>query len=96
MSVNDVPKGDVPRFIQWMKTGLGYEASGPPDKADVFGAPALRTTGVFGLGMIAKCLVGNPGKIWYFLCLGAPSEEALAEFMPTWEQMLASIKPVGN
>ena len=94
MSVNDVPRGNVPRFIQWMKTELGYEASGPPDKADVFGAPALRTTGVFGLGLIAECLVGNPGKFWYFLCFGALSEEALEEFMPTLERMLASIKPV--
>lgn len=75
---------------------FGYQASGPPTEGGLFHTAALRSLGTFGLGLIADCMVGNPGEFWYMLCIGAPSEHALDEFGPTWERMLASAKPIGE
>ena len=77
---------------------VGYSLQVPSEHnvAQMFrGEPALRVTGTLGYGRVVNCIVGhNPVSI-FLLCLGAPSEQALAEFMPTWEQMLASVEPVG-
>ena len=61
-----------------------------------FGAPARRFTGTVGFARIVNCLLGRTAKSAFLLCIGAPSEQALDEFMPTWEQMLASIEPVAE
>lgn len=54
------------------------------------GEPAVRFTGTLGYGRLVNCLGGYDRRFIYTLCLGAPSEQALSEFMPTWEQMLAT------
>ena len=60
------------------------------------GAPALRVTGTMGFGRVVDCILGHNPVFAFLLCLGAPSEQALAEFMPTWEQMLVSIRPAAE
>ena len=54
------------------------------------GEPAVRFTGTLGFGRVVNCIGGYDSAFIFTLCLGAPSEQALAEFMPTWEQMLDS------
>ena len=58
------------------------------------GEPALRVTGTLGFGRVVNCIVGHDPVFMTLICLGAPSEQALQEFMPTWEQMLASLRPI--
>ena len=50
----------------------------------------MRFTGTLGFGRVVNCIGGYDSAFIFTLCLGAPSEQALAEFMPTWEQMLDS------
>ena len=76
-------------------SGYGLKAPDESVQAQMFrGAPALRVTGTMGFNRIVNCLIGQNEEFAYLLCLGAPTEQALAEFMATWEQMLASIHPV--
>ena len=70
--------------------------SGEWTETQWLGAPAARFTGTVGFGRIVNCLRGNTAESEFLLCLGAPSEQTLDEFMPTWERMLASIKPAGD
>ena len=76
-----------------------YSLSAPRESsiAQMFrGAPALRVTGTLGFDRVVNCVVGHNPEVAFLFCLGAPSEQALEKFMPTWETMLASIKPVGG
>lgn len=78
-------------------SGYGLKAPDESVQAQMFrGTPALRVTGTMGFNRIVNCLIGQNEEFAYLLCLGAPTEMALAEFTPTWERMLASIKPVGE
>ena len=91
---HDVLPGDFSGYLEVLEGEWGYDLSAGPEESRVLGAPAFWARGTFGLGLIADCLIGNPrGEWWFHLCIGAPSEEALDEFMPTWDLMLASIKP---
>ena len=93
---HNVAPTELSGFLETLRHDFGYEVSAPPEEASAFGTDALRSRGTFGHGLIADCLVGNPGALWYMLCIGAPSKKALDEFIPTWEQMLASVKPVAE
>ena len=93
-----------PNVREWTMEGLqnryglahNLQVAGVPTEAQVFGVPARRVTGTLGFGRVVNCLFGLTEKLGFLLCLEAPSEQALSEFMPTWEQMLASIRPVGG
>ena len=69
---------------------------GESTRTEILGLPALRVTGTLGWGRVVNCFLGFSGRTAFLFCLGAPTKQALDEFMPTWEQMLASIKLVGE
>ena len=73
-----------------------HNMSGEYTETHWFGVPAKRFTGTVGFGRVVNCLLGRTAESAFLLCLGAPSEQALDEFMPTWDKMLASIKPVAE
>ena len=80
-----------------MRIWKGFYALEVPSESNVeqmfLGEPARRGTGTLGFGQVVNCIVGQNPELIFLLCLLAPSEQALHEFMPTWEQMLASVTP---
>ena len=62
-------------------------------ESEVFGAPALAARAFDGESWVYT-LMGFVNDEAFLLSLEAPSEEALDTFMPTFEQMVASIAPV--
>jgi hypothetical protein len=72
-------------FFEWQEP---VEVS----ETTAFGAPALfaRTCDDEGMGYSVMGFVNDEA---FLLSLGAPSEEALDAFFPTFERMLASVAP---
>ena len=89
--------GSLDAVMGFFTTNYTLAVPSESNAAQTFrGEPALRVTGTLGFGRVVDCIVGHDPVFMFLFCLGAPSEQALDEFMPTWEQMLASIKPVGE
>ena len=63
-------------------------------ETEIFGVPALRAELVNQFGDAAVFYMGFIKDEVLLFGLSAPSEDALEEFMSTWEEMLASIRPV--
>ena len=62
-------------------------------EVQVFGVPAVRARGPLHGGGAADCLTGVTEKEKaFFFCVGAPLEQDLEAFLPTWERMLAGIE----
>ena len=70
------------RFFQWEEPLEALDT-------EVFGVPALRSTTEEQYGW-ADIVVGFAGGRAFLLALLAPSSDALSEFLPVWDQMLAS------
>jgi len=92
-----VDLGSLGAVMGFYSTNYTLSVPSESNVAQTFrGEPALRVAGTLGFGRVVNCIVGHDPVFMFLFCLGAASEQALAEFMPTWEQMLASIKPVGE
>ena len=89
----DIP-ADLDGLRNWYENNYTLRAPGESTQAQMLGVPALRLAGTLGFGRAAECFIGLTEKFAFLFCLGAPTEQALDEFMPTWERMLATIKPV--
>lgn len=72
-------------FFEWQEP---VEVS----ESEVFGVPALAAKAFDGEDW-GYTLMGFVNDEAFLLGYGAPSEEALDGFLPTWEQMVASIVP---
>ena len=72
------------RFLNW-------EGPVEPIEAVVFGVPALKVATQDSSGNAGVIYMGFVGSEAFLLSVEAPSEEALAETMPTWTRMLETI-----
>jgi hypothetical protein len=76
-------------FFEWQEP---FEIS----ETEIFGMPAVSVRAVDGKGDSGVALQGFIGEEVFLLTVVAPSDEALDAFLPTWEAMLASIRPVAE
>jgi hypothetical protein len=64
-------------------------------ETEAFGAPALSIMTSDG-EVSRNTLMGYAGDRAFLLQFSAPSDQALTDIAPTWNQMLASIQPAGE
>lgn len=80
-------------LLEFNADEFGWQVSAV-EETQIFGVSALRAKVVDELGVALDIFMGFIGDEVFLFSLSAPSEDALEEFMSTWEEMLASIRPV--
>ena len=80
-------------LLEFNADEFGWQVSAV-EETQIFGVSALRAKVVDELGVALDIFMGFIGDEVILFALSAPSEDALEEFMSTWEEMLASIRPV--
>ena len=80
-------------LLEFNADEFGWQVSAV-EETQIFGVSALRAKVVDELGVALDIFMGFIGDEVFLFGLSAPSEDALEEFMSTWEEMLASIRPV--
>lgn len=89
---------DLLRFHTAM---LGVELLTEPERIEIFGVPALsveaRDPGSGTVGVMIQGFIElphmRPTERVFLLTVEAPSRQELDRFLPTWEAMLASLRP---
>ena len=80
-------------LLEFNADEFGWQVSAV-EETQIFGVSALRAKVVDELGVALDIFMGFIGDEVFLFGLSAPSEDALEEFMSTWDEMLASIRPV--
>ena len=91
-----LPEDPSPEDLYALNAGFfGWGEPVTQSEVTVLGAPALRAR-VSNGGRWEETVMGYVGDQAYLLSVEAPSEEALDDFLPTFEAMLASAEAVGE